>query len=329
MRCLICGGAELSVLYEHVRDRFGVAAGDYRFFRCHDCESATLDAPPSADAVAALYPEHYTFRSAGAERSPLRTALAAVEWRLFYAPTYRRRVAIVRRLTGLRHGRLLEVGCGGGLLLAHFRDAGFEVEGVELSAADAVHARERFGLTVRHGSIETLPLGRDRYDAVVLINVLEHILDPAAMLVRVREVLRPDGCIVVGAPVVDSAYARLLGARWGAVTEAPRHVSIPSFQGVVGMLRRAGFGEVTTAPAPLAERAGELVLSLLPSAATNVSYGRGAAVGAVARRCLGGLLMAPALVLALLEQASWQRPRRTETMLFCGRKTPGGADRVS
>jgi SAM-dependent methyltransferase len=177
--------------------------------------------------------------------------------------------------------------------------------------------------------VEELPLERDRYDAVVLINVLEHILEPAALLRRAYEVLRPGGCLVAGVPVVDSAYARLFGARWGAVTEAPRHVSIPSFRGVVELLRRAGFGEVTSAPAPLAERAGDLVLSLMPSAAATMSYGRPAALVAVARRCIAALMMGPALLLAMLEHLAWQRPRRTEAMLFCGRKPAEGVPCVS
>lgn len=329
MRCLICGSTKLGALYDGVRDRYGVADGEYRFLRCHACGSATLDAPPTADDVAALYPDRYTFNRADGERSGLRATLAALEWRLFYEPTYRRRVMLFRRLTGLRRGRVLEIGCGPGLLLAQFRDAGYDVEGVELSAADATHGRERYGLAIREGRVETAPLERNRYDAVVMMNVVEHILDPAAVLARAFEVLRPGGCVVAGVPVLDSPYARLLGASWGAVTEAPRHVSIPSFGGTLELLRRAGFTEVRSAPAPLAERAGGLVLSLLPSAATTLSYGRRAALGGVARRCAAALIMAPALVLAALEGLPWYRPRRTEMMLFAGCKPEGGGERVS
>jgi SAM-dependent methyltransferase len=328
MRCLICGCARLEPLYDHIRDRFGVAPGEHRFLRCRSCGSATLEAPPSSEALASLYPERYTFNGTEPRRSPVRAAVAALEWRLFYAPVYRRRVAIFRRLTRLRRGRVLEVGCGSGLLLVHLRDAGFEVEGVELSSADAAHGRERYGLSIREGLVESLPLERGRYDAVILVNVLEHILDPAGLMRRTYDVLRPGGCLVAGVPVVDSTYARLFGARWGAVTEAPRHVSIPSFDGMLELFRRAGFTEVTTAPAPLADRAGELVLSLIPSAATTVSYRKAAGLPALARRGAAALMMGPALLLAALEHLPWQRPRRTEAMLFCGRK-PGGAERVS
>jgi len=184
MRCLICGSTSLGALYEGIRDRYGVADGEYRFLRCHACGSATLDAPPAAEDVAALYPARYTFNRADGERSGLRATLAALEWRLFYEPTYRRRVTLFRRLTGLRQGRVLEIGCGPGLLLVQLRDAGYDVEGVELSTADATHGRERYGLAIREGRVETLPLERDRYDAVVMMNVVEHILDPAAVVAR-------------------------------------------------------------------------------------------------------------------------------------------------
>lgn len=329
MRCLICGSGKLGMLYDHVRDRYGVAAGEYRFLHCHDCGSATLEPLPGPDEIAGLYPEQYTFKRPAAGNSKLRGFLASLEWRLFYAPTYRRRVAIFRRLTGLRRGRVLEIGCGSGLLLAHFRDAGYEVEGVELSAADAAHGHARYGLPIRVGRVETLPLERGGYDGVVLVNVLEHILDPAVLVRRAYDVLRPGGCLVAGVPVVDSAYARLLGRRWGAVTEAPRHVSIPSFAGTVGLLQGAGFDEVTSAPGPLSERAGGLVLSLLPSAATTLSYRRPSALAGVVHRGAAALLMGPALALAALEQLPWHRPRRTEMMLFCGRKPGAGVSRVS
>lgn len=328
MRCLLCASLELGMLYENVRDRFGVAPGAYRFLRCRACGSATLESPPSTEALAALYPEGYTFSGADGERSSLRSVLAALEWHLFYAPTYRRRVAIFRRLTGFRHGRVLEIGCGSGMLLVHLRNAGFEVEGIELSASDAARGRARYGLPIQEGRVESVPLESGRYDAVILVNVLEHILDPTALVQRVFDVLRPGGCLVAGVPVVDSACARWLGARWGAVTEAPRHVSIPSFDGMVSLLRRAGFADVTSAPAPLIDRAGELVLSLLPSAATTVSYRASAGVVALLRRAAAAALMGPAVVLAAVEQLAWRRPPRTGAMLFCGRK-PQGASRVS
>ena len=139
-------------------------------------------------------------------------------------------MALIRELTGLRAGLVLEVGCGSGLFLRHLRTAGYAVEAVETSKGDVAYARESSGLTVFEGMPEELPLEHARYDTVVMVNVLEHIPDPAATLARIHTLLKP-GYEVVGLPVMDSGQARWLGVRWSAITEAPRHVAIPSAAG--------------------------------------------------------------------------------------------------
>ena len=322
MACLFCGGVKLEPLYEGIRDHYGVDTEVHRFLRCVDCGSATLDPLPSPARLAALYSADYTFKPAPAH-SALRRLLQAVEWRCFYEPGYRRRLAIIRRLTGLRAGRVLEVGCGSGLFLRFLREAGYAVEGVETSPADAAYARERLALTVYEGALEALPLERGGYDAVVMVYVLEHIPDPAATLARIHDLLKPGGWAVLGLPVMDSGQARWLGARWSAVTEAPRHVGIPSAAGARRLLEAGGYVDIRLAPSPLSENAGHIALSLLPGAASPRAYGAAGGAGTLARRAAGALLMLPSLVLAGLERLPG-REARAGTMFFCGRK-PGGA----
>ena len=323
MACLFCGSTALEPLYEGIRDHYGVDAEVHRFLRCVDCGSATLDPLPSPERLAALYSADYTFKP-GPGHSALRRLLQAIEWRCFYEPGYRRRLAIIRRLTGLGRGFVLEAGCGSGLFLQYLRGAGYAVEGVETSKADVAYARERFGLTVFEGGLETLPLERERYDAVVMVYVLEHIPDPASTVARIRDLLKPGGWAVLGLPVMDSGQGRWLGARWSAVTEAPRHVAIPSVAGAKRLLKIAGFTDIRWAPSPLSENAGHIALSLLPGASTPRTYGEPGMAATLARRMAGALLMLPSLALAALERRPGRSGARAGTMFFCGRK-PGGA----
>ncbi len=322
MACLFCGSAALAPLYEGIRDHYGVDPHIRRFLRCRDCGSAILDPLPSPEDLTALYSSDYTFKPARG-RSVLHRLLQAVEWRCFYEPGYRRRVALIRELTGLRAGLVLEVGCGSGLFLRHLREAGYAVEGVETSKGDVTYAREASGLTVFEGALEAVPLEPGRYDAVVMVYVLEHIPDPAATLARIHTLLKPGGWTVLGLPVMDSGQARWLGARWSAVTEAPRHVAIPSAAGARRLLEMAGFEEIRWAPSPLGENAGHIALSLLPAAATPRSYGEAGTTGILARRAAGALLMLPSLLLAAVERLPGGPEARAGTMFFCGRR-PGG-----
>jgi 2-polyprenyl-3-methyl-5-hydroxy-6-metoxy-1,4-benzoquinol methylase len=104
--------------------------------------------------------------------------LRALEWGAFYRPIYRQRLGIFRRLTGLQSGLVLEVGCGSGLFLRLLAEAGYQVEGLDISKSDVAYANDQLGLRVHHGSVEELTLDASRYDAVLLMSVLEHVPNP-------------------------------------------------------------------------------------------------------------------------------------------------------
>jgi len=103
MACLFCGGKTLEPLYEGIRDHYGIDPETHRFLRCAACGSATLDPLPSPERLAALYSADYSFKPDPAH-SAMRRLLQAVEWRCFYEPGYRSRLAILRRLTGFAAG---------------------------------------------------------------------------------------------------------------------------------------------------------------------------------------------------------------------------------
>ncbi len=134
-----------------------------------------------------------------------------------------------RRLLGLigAHvpgGRLLEVGCGHGLLLDEAVKLGYEVTGLEPARAAAAHARERYGLEVREHTLEDSSLTAERFDVIVMADVLEHLEDPCAALDRCTALLADGGVLLVVTPDPSSVTARLAGARWWGLL--PAHVCL-------------------------------------------------------------------------------------------------------
>jgi SAM-dependent methyltransferase len=110
-------------------------------------------------------------------------------------------------------GRLLDVGCGHGLLLDEARRRGYDVVGLELSRAAARHARDALGLDVREEPVESF-VDLDGFDVVVLADVLEHLDDPVAAVDRCAGLLRPGGALCVVTPDPSSLTARVAGRRW-------------------------------------------------------------------------------------------------------------------
>jgi SAM-dependent methyltransferase len=95
-------------------------------------------------------------------------------------------IAGALRKGGRRAGRILEVGCGRGVVVAALRSRGFEVEGVELARVNplpAAAAHVRTGVDAL-----ALPVAeRAAYDTLLLLDVLEHLPAPAEFLRRLRE----------------------------------------------------------------------------------------------------------------------------------------------
>ena len=113
-------------------------------------------------------------------------------------------------------GRLLEVGCAGGVLLDMARKRGWEVMGVEVSPSMAESARKNFNIEVVTGTIESASLPGQQFDAIVLWDVIEHFLSPAKVVKRVNGLLKKNGIAVLFTQDNDS-FLVWLGNRFAQI----------------------------------------------------------------------------------------------------------------
>jgi len=124
--------------------------------------------------------------------------------------------------------RIAELGCGSGGMLEALARFGTAV-GVETDPALREHARAR-GLDVRPGSLpDDVPLEAGRWDAVCLLDVLEHVADEAGALRACRRLLAPEGCLMVTVPAYAWLWSRhdeLLGHRRRYTTGSLRAVAV-------------------------------------------------------------------------------------------------------
>lgn len=135
----------------------------------------------------------------------------SAEERAYFRNKLAQRNSVLHRVAP--HSRtMLDVGCGEGFSLSYFREQGWCVKGFDFSEAgvDAQNPGCRDALVV--GDIFEL-LEKEisagfKYDVVWLQNVLEHVLDPVALLVSLKALLSPDGVAVVTVPNDFSSVQR-------------------------------------------------------------------------------------------------------------------------
>jgi SAM-dependent methyltransferase len=118
------------------------------------------------------------------------------------------------RLLGRPSGRLLDLGCGTGAQTVAFRDAGWDVTGIDLSEDMLARARAR-GLDVLCADATALPFDDETFDAVVSLWTHTDLDDFAAAISDAARVLRPGAPLVyVGAhPCFVGPHSRFVGAQ--------------------------------------------------------------------------------------------------------------------
>jgi SAM-dependent methyltransferase len=118
------------------------------------------------------------------------------------------RQAVLRFKKG---GSAMDVGSGSGNFLRCLREAGFDVFGVEPSQTGSTYARTVHGIETFNGTVEGfVASGANRdFDVVTILNVLEHLKDPASILRQLRQLLRSGGILVIVVP--DARLHALLG----------------------------------------------------------------------------------------------------------------------
>ena len=94
--------------------------------------------------------------------------------------------------------RILDIGCGGGLLCEPMARLGAEIIGADAAAGNIPVARihaEQSGLTInyRHTTAEAMAADGEQFDVVLNMEVVEHVADPLSYLTACRELLKPGG----------------------------------------------------------------------------------------------------------------------------------------
>ncbi len=200
---------------------------------CNSCNFYVTTPVPTGHEIESYYPKSYYGSG--------RRFAGVIEWLLDHLYSYRPRQIEQKQ----KPGKVLDIGCGRGLLLNKLRQRGWDPYGTELSEDAAAYARDVLHLPVTTRPLDELSFADNEFDLVIIWHVLEHVTSPLSLLDEVARILKPGGYLLVAVPNFGSWEARWAGKSWFHL-DVPRHLTHFTPRTLRPALKRAGLRPVST-----------------------------------------------------------------------------------
>ena len=135
------------------------------------------------------------------------------------------------------NSKLLDIGCGSGLLVKEFDDLNHESYGLEPSNFLAKEGKKD-NLKIYQGTLDDFNFSKE-FSFISLIDVIEHVQNPGDVLNQIHEALDEDGYFLVITPRRDSFFRYILGFNWWHYRIA--HVGYFSKKNLIEIMKNSGF----------------------------------------------------------------------------------------
>ncbi len=194
-----------------------VSQENFDIWECGACRLRFTQNVPGPEHIARYYQSEDYISHSDTSRGLINRGYQMVRKR-----TLRNKKTLVIASTGLKQGRLLDIGSGTGGFAKQMITAGWDVTGLEPDPGARKRAMEING-------VELMEAGRlfsfegGSYDSITLWHVLEHVHELHRYVEQMRFLLKQKGRILIAVPNYTSLDARLYGSHWAAY-DVPRHL---------------------------------------------------------------------------------------------------------
>jgi 2-polyprenyl-3-methyl-5-hydroxy-6-metoxy-1,4-benzoquinol methylase len=220
--CPLCGHP-LRATRVRAFDRLVTGEGPFSVLECRACRYGVTDPQFRGAALDHFYGTRYAESFYGHSTTAQRGLLERARERFRRRAARRRYAGRPYTVSGLAPGRVLDVGCGGGQLLAHYATLGWQTFGID-PAEPAVAAARRRGATVHQGTLSDQPWSAGHFDLITFAHSLEHIPEPLEALKTARALLAPGGMVAITLPNWRCWQRRFLFSNRWFHLDLPRHL---------------------------------------------------------------------------------------------------------
>ncbi len=214
-KCPLCNSKEI-IAHLRCRDHF-FSNEEFEIFRCVLCGFIfTQDHPDEISAGRYYESDEYV------SHNDTSAGFSNMLYKLSRKIMLVKKRKLILKLTGIKTGKLLDIGSGSGHFLHEMKNAGWDITGIEINEKVRTISEKKFNLTVispaNMHSVET-----GSFDCITLWHVLEHFHDPFSYAREIYRLLKPGGICIAAMPNSDSFDAHYYLSSWAAY-DVPRHL---------------------------------------------------------------------------------------------------------
>jgi 2-polyprenyl-3-methyl-5-hydroxy-6-metoxy-1,4-benzoquinol methylase len=233
--CEFCGAGDVFVKYDF---------GAHKIYRCRACTFMWLFPQPAGEELDEVYGYDYyqNERFFDNKNESIYGYYDYMSERYIKQQNYDHLIDNVIEFSGGGSGEgmsFLDAGCGLGYLLDVAHDKGFRVEGIEYNPAAAERVSRKYTFPVFCGDLMSYEGGP--FDAIAMLDVIEHLLNPFDSLAKVSSMMKPGGIFMVSTMDCDSFVSRLVGKRLEDFRRTREHLYFFTRRTMTAALEREGF----------------------------------------------------------------------------------------
>jgi 2-polyprenyl-3-methyl-5-hydroxy-6-metoxy-1,4-benzoquinol methylase len=214
--CPICQSQKFSPFV--VCQDYTVSQAQFSIVQCQNCGFRFTNPRPNEAEVGQFYQsENYI------SHSNTRKGLINQLYQLVRKRALKSKLALINQLNGSQSSKkILDYGCGTGAFLQTCQIGGWQIAGVEPDAGARTQAQNLTQKPIL-SDIFQAEFDNQQFSIISLWHVLEHVHQLDRTLTRLKELLAPQGVLVIAVPNSNSQDAQIFGAHWAAY-DVPRHL---------------------------------------------------------------------------------------------------------
>lgn len=211
--CPLCDSEKLDVVFECTD--FFLSKEKFNIVKCNTCFVLFTNPQPQKDAIKGYYKTEKYISHSNTDKG-----LTSKVYKTVRKLAIKRKYGIIK--TYKNRGSIIDIGCGTGHLLNHFRKKGWKTFGIEPDPSAREFAKSNFNIVVEEEN-ELENCKENSFDVVSMWHVLEHVHKPIERMDLIYKILKNDGIAVIALPnfeAYDAKYYKIFWAAW----DVPRHL---------------------------------------------------------------------------------------------------------